>query len=174
MRVRSAVLPSVFALALIAAPAFAGGGVECLDCYRHVVTPPLYGAVAEKVMVRAPRTIAHTIPGQYGTVAEKVMIAPPRKVWQAGRDPYGRAIGCWVLLPAQYAVQHRTVMVRTPQGMRPFRPPMPSTIGPSWCSRGVPAGSGSAVVTAVAMEADTAAAMARGTTAAMAPVMAAA
>ena len=107
MRVRSAVLPAAFGL--LTAPALAGGEVECIDCYRHVVRPPVYGTVAEQVMVRAPRTIAHAIPGQYGAVAEKVMVSPPRMVWQAGRDPYGRPIGCWVL------VQHRAVMLRPPE-----------------------------------------------------------
>lgn len=113
MRFGSTLPAAAFGLSALATPALAGGG--CLGCYRHVVTPAVYGAVAEQVMVRAPRTVAHAIPGQYETVAERVMIAPPRKVWQVSRDAYGRVVGCWVVVPAQYAVRHRTVMVRAPQ-----------------------------------------------------------
>ena len=93
-----------------------------------MVTPPVYGAIAEKVMVRAPRTVAHAIPGEYGAVAEKVMISPPRKAWTVTRDAYGNLVGCWVVVPARFAVQHRTVMVRAPQvvqgsaGWQPIAP----------------------------------------------------
>src|SRR5829696_8386302 len=112
MRVRSIVLPAVVGLSALASPALAGG---CVNCYRHVVTPPVYGSVAEEVMVRAPRTVAHAIPGEYGSVAETVLVSPPRKVWQVTRGPHGQAIGCWVVIPAQFAVRHRTVEVRAPQ-----------------------------------------------------------
>ena len=112
MRVRSIVLPAVVGLSALASPALAGG---CVNCYRHVVTPPVYGSVAEQVMVRAPRTVAHAIPGEYGSVAESVLVSPPRKVWQVTRGPHGEAIGCWVVIPAQFAVRHRTVEVRAPQ-----------------------------------------------------------
>ena len=78
MRVRSTLLPTALGVALLASPALAGG-YGCVGCCRYVVTPPVYGAIAEKVMVRAPRTVAHAIPGEYGAVAEKVMISPPRK-----------------------------------------------------------------------------------------------
>jgi hypothetical protein len=73
MRVRSIVLPAVVGLSALASPALAGG---CVNCYRHVVTPPVYGSVAEEVMVRAPRTVAHAIPGEYGSVAETVLVSP--------------------------------------------------------------------------------------------------
>src|SRR5215207_216077 len=112
MRVRSIVLPAVVGLSALASPALAGG---CVNCYRHVVTPPVYGSVAQEVMVRAPRTVAHAIPGEYGSVAETVLVSPPRKVWQVARGPHGEAIGCWVVIPAQFAVRHRTVEVRPPQ-----------------------------------------------------------
>lgn len=126
MRVRS-ILASAFGLAALATPAFAGGGGGCIGCYRHVVTPPVYGTVAETVMVRAPRTVAHTIPGAYETVAEKVLVAPPRKVWQVTRDAYGQLVGCWVVVPARYAVRHRTVMVRAPQLVHETIPPVYAT-----------------------------------------------
>src|SRR5829696_6881943 len=112
MRVRSIVLPAVVGLSALASPALAGG---CVNCYRHVVTPPVYGSVAQEVMVRAPRTVAHAIPGEYGSVAETVLVSPPRKVWQVARGPHGEAIGCWVVILAQFAVRHRTVEVRPPQ-----------------------------------------------------------
>lgn len=91
------------------------GGPGCETCYRHVVQPPVYGTVQERVLVRAPRTYEETLPGEYRTVAETVLVSPERKVWQVGRDAYGQTIGCWVTVPAQYAVRHRTVMVRAPQ-----------------------------------------------------------
>ena len=46
----------------------------CAGCY--LVTPPIYGTNTQTVMVTAPRTIAHSIPGEYGVVAEKVMVSP--------------------------------------------------------------------------------------------------
>ncbi len=39
------------------------------------------------------------------------MVHPARKVWQVTRDGWGREVGCWVTVPAQYATQHRQVMV---------------------------------------------------------------
>jgi hypothetical protein len=126
MRVRSTVPPAAFGLVALASPALAGG-YGCVGCYRHVVTPPVYGTIAEPVMVRAPRTIAHAIPGEYGMIAEKVLIAPPRKIWKVMPDVYGNAIGCWVVVPAQYAVQHRTVMVRAPQVVHQTLPPVYAT-----------------------------------------------
>jgi hypothetical protein len=100
-------------LVLGAAPAMAGGG--CATCYRHVVQPPVYGSVADRVMVAPPRTISHVIPAAYETRSEKVLVSPARKVWQVKRDHYGQAIGCWVEVPAQYAVRHVKVQVRAEQ-----------------------------------------------------------
>ena len=126
MRVRSTLPPAAFGLAALASPALAGG-YDCIGCYRHVVTPPVYGTVSEQVMVRAPRTVAHTIPGEYGSVSERVMISPPRKECMVTRDPYGNAVGCWVVVPAQYAVQRRAVMVRAPQVVHETVPPVYAT-----------------------------------------------
>lgn len=114
MAYRVSVLVAAFGVSLLTTAAMAGG-VGCTDCFRHVSTPPVYGAVAESVMVRAPRTIAHTVPGRYQTVAEKVMVSPPRKVWQVTRDAHGHKVGCWVVIPGQYAVHHRQVMVHPPR-----------------------------------------------------------
>jgi hypothetical protein len=114
----------------------AGGG--CKTCYEKVVHPPTYRTVAEQVLVRPAQTVAHTTPAQYGTVHEKVMVrpaqtvarhipavmgsvaetvmvSPARKEWQVTVDAHGRKIGCWVKIPAQYATQHKTVIVRPAQ-----------------------------------------------------------
>jgi hypothetical protein len=114
------------------------GGEGCRTCYQKVVspaqyrtvaetvmvrpaqtvahtTPAVYGTVHEKVIVRPAQTIARTIPAQMGTVAETVMVAPARKEWQVTMDAHGRKIGCWVKIPAQYATQHRTVVIRPAQ-----------------------------------------------------------
>jgi hypothetical protein len=115
------------------AAAQAGGG--CKTCYEKVVHPPVYRTVPETVLVRPAQTVAHTTPAEYGTVHEKVlvrpaqtvarhipavmstvaetvMVAPARKEWQVKVDAHGRKIGCWVKIPAQYATQHKTVVVR--------------------------------------------------------------
>jgi hypothetical protein len=52
------------------------------------------------------------------------MISPPRKEWMVTRDAFGNAVGCWVVVPAQYAVRHRTVMVRAPQVVHETVPPV--------------------------------------------------
>jgi hypothetical protein len=133
VRISSAVLAGAALIASSMAAAAGQGG--CATCYQKVVSPPVYqtvaekvlvqpartiarhvpaeyGTVAERVMVQPPRTIAHHVPAQYQTVAEKVLVAPASKVWQVSHDAHGREIGCWVTKPAQYAIQHRTVMVR--------------------------------------------------------------
>lgn len=114
------------------------GGKGCANCYEKVVHPPQYRTRAETVMVRPQQTIAHatpaeyaavqetvmvrpaqtiarTIPAEVGVVAEKVMVAPARKEWQVTVDAHGRKIGCWVKVPAQYAVQHKHVVTRPAQ-----------------------------------------------------------
>jgi len=136
---------SILVRTLIAVPALlaglasaqAGGG-RCADCYEKVVqpaqyatrsetvlvrpqrtvayaTPPEYATVHEKVLVRPATTYARTIPAETGVVAERVLVAPARKEWQVTIDAHGRKIGCWVHVPAQYAVQHRHVVVRPAQ-----------------------------------------------------------
>lgn len=135
------------AMATIAAAALAygvagvqAGGCPGGQCYEKVATPPSYGVVAEQVMVAPPRAVAHRVPAEfavvskpvtlrpehvvarhmpaeYSTVAEKVMVSPGGKRWVVKRDHYGREIGCWEYEPAQYAVRHRTVVVRPPTVM---------------------------------------------------------
>jgi hypothetical protein len=100
-------------LAVTAAPAMAGGG--CATCYRHVVQPPVYGSVADRVMVTPPRTISHVIPAAYETRSETVLVSPARKVWQVKHDHYGATVGCWVEIPAKHAVRHVKVQVRAEQ-----------------------------------------------------------
>ena len=123
---------------LVSLGAAEAGGQGCATCYEKVVHPAQYRTHAETVMVRPQRTIAHATPAEYatvhervmvrpattharhipaevGVVAERVMVSPPGKVWQVTIDAHGRKIGCWVPTPAQYAVQHRHVVVRPAQ-----------------------------------------------------------
>lgn len=123
---------SLLALAM-AAPAQAG--CYSANCYQRVVTPAQYGTVAETVMVRPASVSRHVTPAEYGTVAEAVVVRPARTVahrvpavvqtvaetvqvapasrrWEVRRDAYGRDIGCWVDVPAQYATRHRNVVVQ--------------------------------------------------------------
>lgn len=125
---------SIAAVVLFSASMPASAGGRCLDCYEKVVQPPVYGSVAETVMVRPPQTIARStppvyatqsetvvvrpehrveriVPAQYATVAERVMVSPGGRVWQVTRDRHGREIGCWVERKPVYAVRHRTVEV---------------------------------------------------------------
>lgn len=111
------------------------GGCAGGECYEKVVTPPVYGSVAEEVMVAPPRTVSRVIPGEfatvpqfvtirpehtvarhapaeYATVSEKVLVSPGGKRWVVRRDHHGREIGCWEYEPPRYAVRHRTVVVR--------------------------------------------------------------
>lgn len=114
MTVRSSLVAGL-ALGVLASSSALAGGAGCVSCYRQVMTPPVYGSVADTVMVRAPRTVAHTVPGEFRVVTEKVMVTPPGKAWQMTRDAYGNVVGCWVATPAHYAVRHREVIVRPPQ-----------------------------------------------------------
>jgi hypothetical protein len=116
----------------------AEAGGTCRNCFEKVEHPALYRTVAETVQVRPAQTVVHVTPAQYGmvhetrlvrpeqiivretparlgTVAERVMVSPPRKEWQVTVDAYGRQIGCWVKVPAQYALQERTVVIRPAQ-----------------------------------------------------------
>lgn len=104
--------PCLAALAgavLFAASAQAGCGGA--DCYRHVSSPPVYGAVSERVLVRPAETVYRTTPPIYDTVSEQVLVAPGGRVWQTRRDAYGELIGCWVDIPPRYAARHRRVLV---------------------------------------------------------------
>lgn len=123
---------------LASSGAAVAGGSGCVNCYEKVVTPPVYrtvhetvvvrpaqtvahvtpaqyGTVHEKVVVRPAHTVARTIPAEMGTVAETVMVSPARKEWQVSVDAHGRTVGCWVVIPAQYATRHRHVVVRPAQ-----------------------------------------------------------
>ena len=103
------------------------GGCGGAECYRHVNTPPVYGAVSEQVLVRPAETVYRTIPPVYETVSERVLVAPGGRVWQTRRDAYGALIGCWVDVPPQYAVRRRRVLVQPAQTV-------PETIPPRYAS----------------------------------------
>jgi hypothetical protein len=110
------------------------GGCQGSSCYRLVTSPPVYGSVAENVMVQPARTVARHIPAEFSTVEEKilvrpgrtiahhtpavlkdeaetVMVSPASKRWQVTHNAHGQVEGCWVVVPAQYATRHRTVVV---------------------------------------------------------------
>jgi hypothetical protein len=103
------------------------GGCGGAECYRHVNTPPVYGAVSEQVLVRPAETVYRTIPPVYETVSERILVAPGGRVWQTRRDAYGALIGCWVDVPPQYAVRRRRVLVQPAQTV-------PETIPPQYAS----------------------------------------
>lgn len=133
---RAIVMASLAGAALTFGVAHAQAGAPCVgQCYEKVVSPPVYGSVAEQVMVAPPRVIAHRTPAEfatvhrtvtispehtvarhapaeYSTVAETVMVSPGGKRWVVRRDYHGREIGCWEYTPPQYVTRHRTVVVR--------------------------------------------------------------
>lgn len=113
------------ALAAIAAgtlPALAGGYGCTGNCYRQEYVPPSYRTVAERVMVRAPRTYAYVTPAQYGYVNETVQVSPASRYWTVKHDHHGRKIGCWVEAPARYASVSRKVMLRGPEVVPQYVP----------------------------------------------------
>jgi hypothetical protein len=95
--------------AALGAPAV-GAPADCIACYRHVVRPPVHGVVTERLAPNPVQAIARILP-RYETVAEKVLVARARNVWQVTRGADGKVVGCWVQVPAQYAVRHRRRMV---------------------------------------------------------------
>ena len=111
MAPRSFVVAAAVGATLASSAAF-GASADCVACYRHVVRPPVHRLVSERVTLHEGQTIARTALPRYDTVAEKVLVSPARNVWQVTRGPRGETIGCWVVVPAQYAVRHRAVMVR--------------------------------------------------------------
>ncbi|MGH1587111.1 hypothetical protein ACRBEV_00600 [Methylobacterium phyllosphaerae] len=123
---RTALLAATLGGVLLAAPAQAGGCYGS-ECYRHVVTPPVYDTVQENVLVRPPRTVYRTAPPVYDTVSERVMVSPGGRFWQTSRGPGGELIGCWVTTPPRFAVRTRTVLVRPAQAI-------PETIPPEYAS----------------------------------------
>lgn len=114
MPLRTFVAALVISIAAPASSALASAS-ECVACYRQVVRPPVSRPVSERVMLHPGGMVARTILPRYASVAEKVLIAPARNVWQVTRGPRGEAIGCWVTVPARYAIRHRSVMVRPGQ-----------------------------------------------------------
>ena len=127
---RSGLFPSLAAAVAVfalAAPAQAGGGCVSAECYRRVVTPPVYDTVAERVLVQPPRTVYRTTPPVYDTVSERVLVAPGGRRWETRVDAYGQLVGCWVTTPPRYAVQTRRVLVRPPEAIPHTLPPVYAT-----------------------------------------------
>jgi hypothetical protein len=98
---------AALALSLVSSAAEAGGA-----CYRKVATPALYRDVAEHVLVRPARYIAHRIPAVTEAVAEQVLVQPGGQVWSVRYDAYGQEIGCWVHTPPVYATRYHYVVVQ--------------------------------------------------------------
>ncbi|WP_375274239.1 hypothetical protein [Methylorubrum thiocyanatum] len=127
---RSSLFPSLAAAVAVfalAAPAQAGGACVSAECYRRVVTPPVYDTVAERVLVQPPRTVYRTTPPVYDTVSERVLVAPGGRRWETRVDAYGQLVGCWVTTPPRYAVQTRRVLVRAPEAIPHTLPPVYAT-----------------------------------------------
>ncbi|OCW56739.1 hypothetical protein [Hoeflea olei] len=118
-----------------ASPALAGG--TTLACYQQVHQPAVYRTVHEQVVVRPGGVVHETIPARYGEVVERVLIEPERLVarhipavvktvhqtvmvrpqsigWE-WRRVHGVKTLCKVVLPAEYATEARTVVVRPAQ-----------------------------------------------------------
>ncbi|KQP51278.1 hypothetical protein ASF39_09545 [Methylobacterium sp. Leaf108] len=111
----SSALAALVGAALVTSAAQAGcAGAEC---YRHVSTPPVYGAVSERVLVRPAETVYRTTPPIYETVSEQVLVSAGGRVWQTSRDAYGSLVGCWVDVPPQYTTRHRRVLVQPAQSI---------------------------------------------------------
>ena len=84
--------------------------------------PPSYRTVAERVMVRAPRTYAQVIPARYGYVNETVQVSGAQRYWTYKYDHYGRKIKCLVETPARFAQVSRRVMLRGPEVVPQYVP----------------------------------------------------
>lgn len=123
---RTALLAAALGGALLAAPAQAGGCYGS-ECYRRVVTPPVYDTVQENVLVRPPRTVYRTTPPVYDTVSERILVEPGGRRWVTRYDAYGQLVGCWVTTPPRYAVQTRRVLVRPPETIPETLPPVYAT-----------------------------------------------
>jgi hypothetical protein len=108
---RLAVISAALVGATLLAPAAMAGGCGGAECYRHVSTPPVYGSVSERVLVRPASTVYRHTPPIYETVSEQVLVAPGGRVWQTKRDHYGQLVGCWVDIPPRFSVRHRRVLV---------------------------------------------------------------
>ena len=108
------------------------------QCFERVVSPPLYATQQQTVMVAPPRVVSHVRPAEFGTVDEPVVIRPARRIghvipgevqnvaetvmvspgsrrWQVTTDAWGRTVGCWVDVPAQYVTRYHQVQTRPAQ-----------------------------------------------------------
>ena len=112
MLLRSLVVALAAGAAALASSAALGAPADCVASYRLVVRPPVHGVISERVTLHPGQTIARAVLPRYETVTEKVLVSPQRNVWQVKRGPRGETIGCWVAVPAQYAVRRRAVMIR--------------------------------------------------------------
>ncbi|BAU92830.1 hypothetical protein MPPM_4225 [Methylorubrum populi] len=122
-----AAVPIFASAVVLAVPAQAGGACVSAECYRRVVTPPVYDTVSERVLVQPPRTVYRTTPPVYDTVSERVLVAPGGRRWETRYDAYGQLVGCWVTTPPRYAVQTRRVLVRPPEAIPETLPPVYAT-----------------------------------------------
>lgn len=124
----TATLVTTLAGALVGATLFAGpaaaGGCYGAECYRRVVTPPIFDTVSEQRLVRAPRTVYRTTPPVYDTVSERVLVSPGGRHWQTSYDAYGQLVGCWITTPPRYAVQSRRILVRQAEVIPETLPPV--------------------------------------------------
>lgn len=125
---------AVTTVLLLGAGAAQAGGCHGSACYNLVNTPPVYGTVDETYQVQPPQVQRRVVPAEYDTVTDTVMIAPARQIphhraavydtvtekvlispatrrWEVTRDAWGRTVGCWVDVPAQYGYQSRRVEV---------------------------------------------------------------
>lgn len=103
----------VWGAVIAATGAAQAGGAGCVgDCYREAHVPPVYGMVAEQVLVSPPRTYDVVTPAEYRTQTETYQISPGGRQWQVTRDAWGRRVGCWVDVPPRFATRTRFVIVR--------------------------------------------------------------
>jgi len=113
MPLRSLVVALAAGAAALASSAALGAPADCVACYRHVVRPPVHAVVTERVAPNPVQAVARSLLPplpRAKMVTEKVLVAPARNVWQVTRGPDNRIVGCWVTVPARYAVRHRRVL----------------------------------------------------------------
>jgi len=125
--VRSTLLLAALLGATVAAGPASAGGCYGAECYRRVVTPPIYDTVSEQRLVHPPRTVYRTVPPVFDTVSEQVLVSPGGRHWQTSYDAHGQLVGCWITTPPRYAVRARRVLVRQAQVI-------PETIAPVYAS----------------------------------------
>jgi len=94
-----------------ASPAFAGGYGECYERYR---TPPTYGSVQERVLIRPASQRVEIIPAIYGTRKERVLIVPERVKHR--------------VIPAEYAIVKEKVIIQPERVVARIIPSVTKTI----------------------------------------------